>query len=135
MVDNHPQAGIAASSPSQPLSPSPVEAEVCRIRELLERRQFAAVQAAAEALALQVPENRDVLYMLAVSHRYQSHIPAALAILERLEGHHPGFSRLYQERGHCYVALRDAPQAIEAYLRAVNINPALPSSWAQLEGL
>jgi tetratricopeptide (TPR) repeat protein len=114
---------------------SPIETEVRRIRELLERRQYLAAQAAAEALALEVPENRDVLYMLAVSQRYQNHIPAALAALDRLEALHPGFSRLYQERGHCYVALRDAPRAIDAYLRAVNINPALPASWAKLEGL
>jgi tetratricopeptide (TPR) repeat protein len=31
--------------------------------------------------------------------------------------------------------LRDAPQAIDAFLRAVNINPALPASWARLETL
>ena len=42
---------------------------------------------------------------------------------------------LYQERGHCYVALRRRPRAIEAFLRAVNINPALPASWSMLEGL
>src|SRR4029077_6602176 len=48
---------------------------------------------------------------------------------------HPRFSRLYQERGHCYVALKQAPQAIEAFLRGVNMNPALPASWSMLEGL
>jgi tetratricopeptide (TPR) repeat protein len=116
-------------------TPSPIETQVARIRELLERGQFAEAQSAAEALALEVPENRDVLYMLAVSHRYQNQIPAALGTLDRLERLHPGFSRLYQERGHCYVTLRDAARALEAYLRAVNINPALPASWAKLEGL
>jgi tetratricopeptide (TPR) repeat protein len=101
----------------------------------MERRQFAEALTAAEALTVQVPENRDALYMLAVSLRYLNRIPDALAILERLERHHPAFSRLYQERGHCQVALRDAPRAIEAFLRAVNINPALPASWARLEAL
>jgi tetratricopeptide (TPR) repeat protein len=33
------------------------------------------------------------------------------------------------------VALKDAPRAIEAFLRGVNINPALPASWSMLEGL
>jgi tetratricopeptide (TPR) repeat protein len=33
------------------------------------------------------------------------------------------------------VVLRDAPRAIEAFLRGVNINPALPASWGMLEGL
>jgi tetratricopeptide (TPR) repeat protein len=114
---------------------SPVEAEVIRIRALLEQRRYAEALAAANALAEQVPENRDALYMAAVSLRYLGQIPAALGTLDRLERHHPRFSRLYQERGHCYVALRDAPRAIEAYLVAVNINVALPASWAKLEGL
>jgi tetratricopeptide (TPR) repeat protein len=121
--------GIAATTTS------PVEAEVRRIRALLERREFAEAQAAAASLAVQVPENRDVLYMMAVSQRYLRDIAGALATLQQLERHHPKFSRLYQERGHCYVTLRDAPRAIEAYLKAVNINPALPASWDKLESL
>jgi tetratricopeptide (TPR) repeat protein len=114
---------------------SPVETEVRRIRELLESRRLREAQAAAAALSVRVPENRDVLYMLAVSQRFLNDVPGALATLELLERHHPTFSRLYQERGHCYVALRDAPRAIEAYLTGVNINPALPASWKQLEVL
>jgi tetratricopeptide (TPR) repeat protein len=114
---------------------SPVEAEVRRIRALLERNQFGAALSAAEALAVKVPENRDVLYMIAVSQRYLQRIPDALATLERLESHHPAFSRLFQERGHCYVAMRDAPRAIDAFLNAVNINPALPASWRTLQTL
>ena len=51
-----------------------------------------------------------------------------LAALERLGRLHPGFSRLYQERGHCHVAQRDAPRAIAAFLHGVNINPALPAA-------
>jgi tetratricopeptide (TPR) repeat protein len=116
-------------------SPSPVETAVHRIRALMEHRRFAEALAAAEALAVQVPENRDVLYMVAVCLRYLGRIPDALAALERLERLHPGFSRLYQERGHCHVASRDAPRAIEAYLAGVTINPALPASWSKLEQL
>jgi len=114
---------------------SPVELEVGRIRELARSGRHAEALRAAEALLGRVPENRDVLYLIAVSLRYLQRIPEALATLERLEQLHPRFSRLYQERGNCYVALRDAPQAIEAFLRGVNINPALPASWSMLEGL
>jgi tetratricopeptide (TPR) repeat protein len=114
---------------------SPVEAEVLRIRGLIEHNQFGAALSAAEALAAKVPENRDVLYMIAVSQRCLQRIPDALATLERLEGHHPNFSRLFQERGHCFVAMRDAPRAIDAFLRAVNVNPALPASWRTLQTL
>src|SRR2546430_16926947 len=55
--------------------------------------------------------------------------------LFRSQRHHPGASLLFQERGHCYVALKDAPRAIEAYEQAVRINPALPNTWSVLEGL
>jgi tetratricopeptide (TPR) repeat protein len=115
--------------------PSPIEAEVIRIRGAMERGEFPAALAAAEALSLKVPDNRDVNYMRAVCLRFLQRIPEALAVLEHLQKTHPGFSRLYQERGHCYVALRDAPRAIEAYLRAVNRNPALTASWAKLQVL
>ena len=58
-----------------------------------------------------------------------------MATLSALEKLHPRFSRMFQERGQCHVALKQAPEAIEAFLRAVHINPALPASWSMLEGL
>jgi tetratricopeptide (TPR) repeat protein len=82
-----------------------------------------------------VPENRDVLYLRAYSQRMLGDIPAALATLVTLEQLHPQFSRLFQERGQCYVALKQAPQAIDAFFHGVRINPALPASWSMLEGL
>jgi tetratricopeptide (TPR) repeat protein len=124
---------VAAAPPD--LAPSPIEAEVKRIRDLANRRRHDEALGAAEALAVRVPENRDVLYLKALNQRHLGKIPEALATLERLEQLHPGYSRLYQERGHCHVAQRDAPRAIDAFLRGVNINPALPSSWSMLEGL
>ena len=114
---------------------STVESEVARIRALIKERHFADAAAAAAALRERVPENRDVLYLLALGQRQLTRTADALATLEKLERFHPGYSRLYQERGHCYVAVKDAPQAIQAFLRAVAINPALPASWSMLEGL
>jgi tetratricopeptide (TPR) repeat protein len=116
-------------------TPSPVELDVRRIRDLLKRGAHAQSLQAAEALAREVPENRDILYLIAMSQRFLRRIPDALATLERLEHLHPGYSRLYQERGHCFLVRKQAPQAIEAFLHAVNINPALPASWGMLEGL
>ncbi len=115
--------------------PSPIEAEVLRIRALLKDGHFGQALAAAQTLRSQVPENRDVLYMMAVSLRYLNRIPEALATLAELERRHPTYSRLFQERGHCYVAMRSAEPAIEAFLRAVNLNPSLPASWHALEVL
>jgi tetratricopeptide (TPR) repeat protein len=121
---------MTASATNPP--PSRVESEVLRIRGLMGRNQFAAALAAAEALVNEVPENRDVLYMLAVNQRYLNRIPDALRTLDRLEAVHPHFARSFQERGHCHLAARDPGAAIEAYLQAVNINPALPASWKAL---
>jgi tetratricopeptide (TPR) repeat protein len=120
-------------APTQPTSA--VEAELLRIRRLVEEKQFAAALCAAQALRATVPENRDVLYMIAVSQRWLKQIPDALATLDGLAAIHPSFSRLYQERGHCYVTMRDAPRAVDAFLNAVNINPALPASWGMLQSL
>jgi tetratricopeptide (TPR) repeat protein len=118
-----------------PAAPSPIELQVRRTAALFDQREFAAALASGEELLERVPENRDVLFLVAASLRYLNRVPDALAMLDRLELHHPGFSRLYQERGYCHVVRKDAPQAIDAFLRAVNINPALPSSWSMLEGL
>jgi len=112
-----------------------IEGEVARTRTLLQERRFTEATKAATALRARAPENRDVLYLLALAERQQGHAETALAVLEDLGQLHPGFSRLYQERGFCHVLRKDAPAAIQSLLRAVHINPALPDSWRMLEGL
>jgi predicted Zn-dependent protease len=114
---------------------SPVEQEVGRLRGLQKDVRHAEALEGAEALLRDWPENRDLLLIAAISLRHLLRIPEALAVLDQLEALGPRFSRLHEERGLCYVARRDAPRAIEALLRAVNINPALPMSWRMLEGL
>src|SRR5215467_13621628 len=116
-------------------SVSPIELDVSRIRGLSERGRHHEALVAAEALALAAPKNRDLLYLVAVNQRCLNCIYEALGTLRRLEQLHPRFSLLYQERGYCYTTLRDAPRAIEAFLRGVDINPALAKSWSMLERL
>ncbi len=118
-----------------PRAPSQAETELARIRELMERREFTSALAAAEALAGEYPQNRDALYMVAVCQRYLDRVPDALATLVSLEKFHPKFSRLFQERGYCHVARREAEPAIQAFVRAVNLNHALPASWKALQRL
>jgi tetratricopeptide (TPR) repeat protein len=126
---------MRAMPAAAPLNPSPVETEVGRIRALLRERRYAEALRAAGALRAELPENRDLLYLSAVAQRYLGDLCAALATLAELERLHPRFSGLYQERGYCHVALRQAPEAIAAFVSGVNINPALPGSWSMLEGL
>ena len=114
---------------------SPIDLDVRRIRELSKGGRHGEALAAAEALAASAPDNRDVAYLIAANQRCLNRIPEALSTLQRLEQGHPRFSLLYQERGHCYAALRNVPRAIEAFLRAVSLNPALTPSWSMLERL
>ncbi len=106
-----------------------------RIRALLQENRFDEAVHAASALAESLPENRDVLYLLAVGQRQRRQLTEALETLRRLERHHPRYGRLHQERGLCYVAMKDAPNAIAAFQRAVAVNPALPASFDMLAGL
>jgi predicted Zn-dependent protease len=114
---------------------SGVETEVGRLRQLQREGRHAEAADGAQALLLDWPENRDLLLIAALSLRHQRRIPEALATLDRLEATQPRFSRLHEERGLCFVALKDALRAIDSLLRAVNINPALPMSWRMLEGV
>jgi tetratricopeptide (TPR) repeat protein len=111
------------------------EAEAQRARALLDRGEFAPALAVAQALHQAVPGHRDALYMVAVSQRLLKRLPEALASLAELEKWHPRFSRLFQERGHCFVAQRNAERAIQAFESALRLNAALPASWHMLEAL
>jgi len=109
--------------------------EAARIRALLREKKFSETLSAGQALLAAVPDHRDVLLCVAIAQRYLDRISDALGTLEILERHHPRFSRLYEERGRCFVDMKQAPPAIEAFERAVSINYALPGSWRMLDGL
>jgi tetratricopeptide (TPR) repeat protein len=123
------------NAPAVMVDSSLVETEVRRLRRLQGEGGHEAALAGARAMLADWPRNRDLLLIEAVSLRHLLRIDEAMASLDRLEGLHPKFSLLHQERGLCFVARRDAPAAIDALLRAVNINPALPMAWKMLQGL
>src|SRR5579862_6896911 len=114
---------------------STVEDDVRRLRQWQQDGRHEAALEEALAILVRLPENRDLLLIAATSQRHLKRIPESFATLARLEALQPRFSRLHQERGLCYVALKDAPRAIESLLTAVNINPALPASWGMLQGV
>ena len=109
--------------------------EMNRIRELTRQRNYGDALAAAHALSTKLPKNRDLLYLLAVNQRCLNRIPEALTTLAQLEREHPELSRLYQERGFCFLSVRDSARAIAELQQAVRRNPALTASWVALENL
>ena len=110
-------------------------AEIARLRALLRQRQFSAALAQGDALLAVEPGLRDVQLLSAIALRNLGRHADALARLQELEKHHPRFSRLHEERGRCFVDLKEAPPAIDAFERAVALNHSLPASWRMLEGL
>jgi len=127
----------ATDAPERPsvAAAGQIEAKVRRLRVLVEKREFATALAAAQRLRAEVPENRDVLYILAVSQRYLGKIADALVTSVEFEALHPDYGRLFQERGHCLRAVGEKPAAIAAYQRAVALNQTLAASWKALKEL
>jgi tetratricopeptide (TPR) repeat protein len=117
------------------ISLAPLVSELPRLRASLRQRQFAEVLVAAKALLAEYPRQRELLLFMAIAQRYLRRLPEALSTLETLQRHHPRFSRLYEERGRCFVDMKQAPEAIDAFTRAVKRNPALLGAWRMLEGL
>jgi tetratricopeptide (TPR) repeat protein len=112
-----------------------VASDAPRLRALFKERRFSDLLQLGQALLAEKPDERDAHLFVAIAQRYLGRIPEALATLETLERHHPRFSRLHEERGRCFVEMRQAPRAVEAFLRAVNLNHSLLGSWRMLESL
>lgn len=119
-----------AVTPAQPL-----DLWITQLREAQRGGHHDAALRDLAPLLAQDPDNRDLGLLQAISLRHLMRIDEALAALDRLAVAHPRFSLLHQERGLAHIARRDAPAAIAALLRAVNLNPALPTSWRMLEGV
>jgi tetratricopeptide (TPR) repeat protein len=82
-----------------------------------------------------LPESREALYRLAVSHRHAGRITEALVVLKRIEDLYPPFGALFEELGFCLVAANDRSKGALAFARAAELNPCLIESWRALEKL
>jgi tetratricopeptide (TPR) repeat protein len=123
------------NSPDGDSVASSINSELAAMRALVRSGKFADALAAGETLLVREPLHRDALLLTAVAQRFSGRIADALATLTTLERHHPRYSRLHEERGHCFVFTRQAEAAISAFSLAVSLNHALPNSWSMLEGL
>ena len=97
-----------------PASHAPADAGAvsAKLHELLREHRFDEVLATAQAVLERSPGHREALLCTAIAQRFRGKIPEAFTTLASLEQHHPQFSRLYEERGRCFVALRRAQPAI-----------------------
>ena len=131
------QVNSPISDHTRPPLPSaaPLEADIRALHALQAEGDYPAAAAGANRMLAADPANRDLLLIEAHSLRMMKQTDAALAALERLAKHHPGFSQMFLERGLCHVARRDAPAAIADLRTAVMINPALSMGWRMLDGL
>jgi len=77
------------------------------------------------------PDNLDALYMAAVCHRYRRSFDEALDCLHRLKTLAPDHGRAYQEEGHTHRDSGRDDQALLAYVRATQFNPALIAAWRE----
>lgn len=109
--------------------------ELRHVQDLTSAHRHTEALAAARAVLQRAPSQRRALYFAALNLRLLDQPKEALKTLDRLEHAHPDFSLLFQECGHCHVALGNPARAIDSFQRAVELNPALGSSWAMLERL
>jgi len=114
---------------------APFTAELHRIAGLSNRAEHASALAAARALCAENTDRREAVHLLAVCERRAGRSGEALATLARLEHLDPGYARLHELRGHCLLDARAASAAIDAYRRALELNPFLADSWSALATL
>lgn len=112
--------------------------QLARARGLIQTGHFAEAERLTSeilGLSLDSANQRDALYMLAVSQRYRDKHQKALATLNQLHDIAPEYARGHQERGHSCLAGNDLSEAMTAYENAVQLNPALLASWKALVNL
>jgi len=104
------------------------------IQQQISQKQFAAALIALGVLLESNPELQEALYMSAVCQRYQQQFILAQSYLNRLFECDLEHGRGHQEQGYLLREQGLSQQAIAAFQRATQINPALQSSWrAQAE--
>ena len=80
-------------------------------------------------------EKAEIYYLMAVAYRFQKKYDEAIETTQSLVDIAPEHARARQERGYNYLAKGQQEQAISNFMEAVKINPALLSSWQNLQKL
>jgi tetratricopeptide (TPR) repeat protein len=98
-------------------------------KALIQASEFGKAEQLLGQLRNAQPDDQEVLYMLAVCQRYLGEHQSAITTLSRLKEVAPDFGRAHQESGHVFRALGQDDNALAAYARATQLNPALEASF------
>ena len=101
-------------------------------KSLISKGNFSTAARALSALLERHPQDIEALYCLAVCQRKQSQHNEAFETLQRVFELQPENSPAHQERAYNFRALGQLPDAINAFEKAVELNPALHGSWRAL---
>ncbi|MCX7282695.1 MAG: sulfotransferase [Novosphingobium sp.] len=111
-------------------SPELTEEELLdRARQALRDRGFVEAVEICNQVLTRDPDNAEACYISAVGARYAQDFAAAARFIERLREIAPEHGRGWQEAGHLARDRGAIEEAIAAYRRACEFNPALEASW------
>lgn len=111
------------------------EKELYSVQKFLSQNRLAEADALISTLVLSQPGHAEAQYTKAVLKRLLNQHDEALRTLDRLHEIMPEHSRGYQEKGHLWMMQRNLASAITAFGKAVELDPALVTSWKALIGL
>ena len=99
------------------------------VQQQMSQQQFATALMSLELLLKSNPELQEALYMAAVCQRYQQQFVQAQDYLKQLFECNLEHGRGHQEQGYLLREQGLGQQALAAFQRATQINPALEASW------
>ncbi len=102
--------------------------ELAEVQKLLAKGELKLALGELETFLSHRPDDVDALYLQAVAYRYVGARDLALETLSHLKFLSPSHSRAHQEEGHLYRDGGAGEQALQAYSRALALNPSLESS-------
>ncbi|MEJ2410352.1 MAG: sulfotransferase [Novosphingobium sp.] len=100
-----------------------------RAKQALRERSFSRAIELCEGLLARKPDSAEGLYIAAAAARYAGRFGEARRYVMRLREIAPEHGRGWQEAGHLARDTGAVNEAIHAYRRACEFNPALEASW------
>ena len=106
-----------------------------RIKGHLKEGRIPEALSGLEMALSQNPKDAELKYLLVLALRYSNQLDKALFVVKELLDLAPSHARALQELGHIHFLAGNADEAVFAYQRALEINPALLASLERTEFL